>query len=558
MKKSFITAIVLFLGVYIAPLGVRPLVIPDETRYAEIPREMLATGDWTVPHLDGLRYFEKPVLGYWLNAVSIKLFGENAFAVRFPSAMAVGVSALMLFWLIRKTTGDAASGLLAAALLLTFIAVFGIGTFAVLDSVFSMFITVCMGFVFLAYRQEQAGRKALYFALSGVFCGLAFLTKGFIAFAIPCVIVVPFFLWMRDVKGLLKSIWRPILVAILIALPWSIAIHRREPDFWHYFFWEEHIRRFTSHEAQHAQPFWFYIPVLAGGALPWTGAIPPVWAGLKKTQLKEPLVRFAMCWCVFPFLFFSASRGKLTTYILPCYPPLAILMTLGLLQFLTEEKTPAFIKKARGSAWLALLLGAALLVSQTVIPATKIYRPAESWKWILLVIGFMFYAACLLIAAKQKCLYRHLAYCCIGPAVIMTSISLTLPDRIRVDKMPERLIEANANQIQTGTILISDNYTAPAVNWFLHRKDAFILAREGEFTYGLSYNSAEHRHIDIDDMEAFIERNLAAGADITFITSARRYEDYKQKLPDFSQIESIDGFVCVTIDHGEMNNVKSL
>jgi len=100
MKRIHVLVIAFFVLVYFVPLGVRPMVGPDEFRYAEIPREMLATGDWVVPHLDGLRYFEKPVLGYWLNAASIAVFGENAFAIRFFSSVAAGVSALCVFLLL--------------------------------------------------------------------------------------------------------------------------------------------------------------------------------------------------------------------------------------------------------------------------------------------------------------------------------------------------------------------------------------------------------------------------------------------------------------------------
>lgn len=89
-----------FLIAYILPLGARDLLVPDETRYAEIPREMIVGGDWVVPHLNGLRYFEKPPLGYWVHAGSILLFGENNFAVRLPSAMAVGLSALLIYLLV--------------------------------------------------------------------------------------------------------------------------------------------------------------------------------------------------------------------------------------------------------------------------------------------------------------------------------------------------------------------------------------------------------------------------------------------------------------------------
>ena len=101
-KKFAFLLLIFFLFSYILPLGTRDLFVPDETRYGEIAREMIAGGDWVVPHLNGVRYFEKPVLGYWVHALSILLFGENNFAVRFPSALAVGLSALFIFLAVRR------------------------------------------------------------------------------------------------------------------------------------------------------------------------------------------------------------------------------------------------------------------------------------------------------------------------------------------------------------------------------------------------------------------------------------------------------------------------
>lgn len=105
-KQAVVLLLLFFLVLYILPLGVRDLIVPDETRYAEIPREMIADGDWVAPHLNGLRYFEKPVLGYWVHAGSILLFGENNFAVRLPSALAVGLSALLIYMLICRVGGN--------------------------------------------------------------------------------------------------------------------------------------------------------------------------------------------------------------------------------------------------------------------------------------------------------------------------------------------------------------------------------------------------------------------------------------------------------------------
>ena len=121
MKKSSIAVIGIFLLLYILPLGARPLFYPDETRYAEIPREMIASGDWVVPRINGLRYFEKPVLGYWLNATAMNLFGQNAFSLRFPSAISVGISALMVFLLLQRFAGGYSAGIIAAVVVIVFI-----------------------------------------------------------------------------------------------------------------------------------------------------------------------------------------------------------------------------------------------------------------------------------------------------------------------------------------------------------------------------------------------------------------------------------------------------
>jgi|GEM_PF-3806075 len=258
-------AIGVFFLIYIVPLGIRPMVIPDETRYAEVPREMVASGDWVVPRLNGLRYFEKPILGYWLNGAAMLLFGENAFAVRFPSAMAVGLSSLLVFLLVRKFEGGHGASVLAAVGLFTSVEVYGVGIFNVLDNLLSLFITAGMVSFFFAHMEAKPRRRLGFLALFGLSCGLAFLTKGFVAFAVPVVAVVPFMIWERRWKDLFKAPWLPMVVAVLVALPWAVMIHIREPNFWHYFFWTEHIKRFLSDNAQHAEPFWFFMPFILGG-----------------------------------------------------------------------------------------------------------------------------------------------------------------------------------------------------------------------------------------------------------------------------------------------------
>ncbi|HDO30010.1 MAG TPA: phospholipid carrier-dependent glycosyltransferase, partial [Desulfobacteraceae bacterium] len=241
----------LFVVLYLLPLGARPLFVQDETRYAEVPREIIATGDWVVPHGDGLRYFEKPVMGYWLSAAAIMALGENNFAVRLPSALSSGLMALMILLLCGSVTKwRNTMPWLAALVFLTSFAVASIGTFAVLDNALNLFLTGTLICFFLATEQEPGSRRERFLLLvSGLLVGCAFLIKGFLAFALPVLTVTPYLLSQGRWRDLFRMVWLPVAGAALVSLPWSFMIQVREPDFWHYFFWNENVRRFLSDSA---------------------------------------------------------------------------------------------------------------------------------------------------------------------------------------------------------------------------------------------------------------------------------------------------------------------
>jgi len=538
-KIAIIICIGLFIFLYIVPLGVRPMVIPDESRYAEISREMLNTGDWIVPRLDGLRYFEKPILGHWLNAASQYLFGQNAFAVRLPSALAVGFSALAVFLLVYRFAGGAPAGLLAVATFLTSLEVFAIGVFCVLDSVFSLFITATLVTFYFAWMEKATRKKYAFLALSGIFCGLAFLTKGFLAFMLPALVILPFTIWERRWTELPALCWMPLATAVLVALPWSLTIYFRETDFWHYFLVTEHIKRFLSaNNGQHPEPFWFFIPILAGGALPWTPVFPLVIAGLKKTQLKDPFLRFLLCWLVFPFLFFSACRGKLGTYILPCYTPLAILTAVGLLKYLAAGRMQALSRNLRNSAAILFIIVAALILVQTVIPGVIIYNRSEVWKCAIVAIAISTYAL-LLHARDAENLQRKLALWYLGPVLLMFVSHFAWPSRFVYGKTPNEFLLHNASRVHPDTVLVSDNYLTPAVCWCYKRADVFLIDRGGELTYGLGYDDSKQRLLDIDQFKKLIDKSSRKGG-INLITSTKRYMEYRQLLPKpiFEDIDS--------------------
>lgn len=260
-KKGAIGLSILFLLLYIAPLNVRPVYTPDETRYGEIAREMLDTGDFIVPKMNGLRYFEKPILGHWLNAASMAVFGDNGFAIRLPSALAVGLTALTIFLMVQRFYRCDRTAMLATFIYMTFFGIFGIGTFCVLNSLLTFFLTATLSCFFVANARDTGRKRSMWLLLCGVFCGAAFLTKGFLAFAVPVLIVAPFLLWEKRGRELLALPWLPLFGVMVVALPWCLIIGLNEPDYWHYFFWQEHVQRFFSADSgMHEKPFWFLIP----------------------------------------------------------------------------------------------------------------------------------------------------------------------------------------------------------------------------------------------------------------------------------------------------------
>lgn len=288
MRLFLPVLISIYFLVYILPLGVSPAFVPDETRYAEISREMLNSEDYIVPRINGLRYFEKPVLGYWFNSLSIHLFGENSFAIRFPSALSAGLSALMVYILGYMFAGGITAGFFSAAIFLTFMGVFVIGQFSVLDSMFSLFVTAGMIVFRLADTSVCGTRKRFFYLLIlGILTGLAFLVKGFLAFVIPIVSIAPFLIWEKRVREILSIPWLPLAAAIAVSLPWALAIHAKEPDYWNFFIFHEHIKRFMGENAQHSQPFWYFILVFPALALPWTFLFPAMISGMKKEEQKK-------------------------------------------------------------------------------------------------------------------------------------------------------------------------------------------------------------------------------------------------------------------------------
>jgi 4-amino-4-deoxy-L-arabinose transferase len=527
-------------------------MVPDETRYGEIPREMIATGDWVVPHLNGVRYFEKPVLGYWVHAASQLVFGENNFAVRLPSVLAVGFSALLIYGLARRVSrrkdadGDA-TAVLAALVFLSAFEVFGVGNTAVLDNLFSFFLTACLtAFYFASEAPPKTTKESGFLLLAGLFCGLAFLTKGFLAFAVPVLSLAPYLVWQRRYGDLLRMSWLPILTAVVVALPWSIAIHLKEPDFWRFFFWHEHIRRFVAENAQHKESFWFFFVLAPAMFIPWTFVFPAAASGIRERLFQQEaqsrLLRFCLCWLMLPFLFLSLSNGKLLTYILPCFPPFAILTAFGLFQALAKNKPNRWFQGGVvvGALAFGLILVAFLYVQLFGFNGLHPYQ--HSWKAVMVVNGLSFFILLCFWALKSREGKNKILIFGMAPLLLFFLVHFTIPDQTIEAKSPGHLLARHTRDTVNDPIVISDETSISAVCWYLRRSDVYLLGGAGELEYGLGYEEAKGRSLDPKSATDLVERNRGG---TILVARGKKIPRWRDQLPQpiFQDHSGSSGYV---------------
>lgn len=542
-RNAGLLVIGLFVFLYILPLGMRPLFVPDETRYAEIPREMIAGGNWVVPRLDGLVYFEKPVLGYWLHALSLMAFGENNFAVRFPSALAAGCSALFVF-LLGYREKDRFIAPLAALIFLTCFEVAGVGTFAVLDSLLTCFLTGCLFFFFQALTSIPDSRQEkMNLVLAGIFCGLAFLTKGFLAIVVPALTIFAFLIWQKRFLDLFRLSWLPLIATILIITPWALAIHLQEPEFWHYFFWEEHVHRFMGENAPHHEALWFYLVAAPAMFFPWILLAPAAVSGLKKQLRKigenNSLIFFSLCWLLLPFAFFSLSSGKLLTYILPCFPPFALLMAMGLNSYLKNSSHRLLRWGTGGTLLLAVVLACVFLWAQ-LVGLNGFYPYVRQWKWMMVATSLTVMLVSLIIARQYQ---DRTMFCYFGlsPVLLLFVIQFAIPDFTLEIKSPEALLNRHLHDIQPETLVLSGEETVRAVCWYLKRDNVFLVHSGGELTYGNNLEKAG-RVLTIEKSAKLIEQNKGK---IVFVLRKKNFEKWRPVLPEpvFVDSNGQDGYV---------------
>ena len=329
--RAAIPLLLLFALVWFCNLDMRRLMHPDEGRYAEIAREMSVSGDWVTPRLNGIKYFEKPALQYWITAAAYDAFGVHHWTARLWPALA-GFASVSFIAYVGFRLGGVRLGLYSAAALGGSAWEVINAHFLTLDAGLTLWMGVGIGALLIAQRggatlrEERSWMLVAWAALA-----LAVLSKGLIGIVLPAGALVMYTLATRDIR-----VWQRLHIVagvglfLAIAAPWFVAVSLRNPGFFEFFFIHEHFTRFLTDEARRPGSWWYFLPIVAIGMLPWIVVF--AWT-LRRAWTDAPVERngfcwprFALVWAAFILFFFSVSSSKLPSYVLPMAPALALIV----------------------------------------------------------------------------------------------------------------------------------------------------------------------------------------------------------------------------------------
>jgi 4-amino-4-deoxy-L-arabinose transferase-like glycosyltransferase len=329
-RRDRVLLLVLALAVAFPFLGSFGLLEPDEGRFAQIGREMAASGDFLVPRLNGIEQFYKPPLVYWVSALGYRIFGVTEWVARLPSALAFAGVLWLTGWMGWRLGGRKV-GWMAALILASMVEPYALGRQITLDMSLTFWVTAAVAcLVGVGTGVQGKGVGYLFFLCMG----LGFLAKGPMAWVVPLSGAIPW-VWVARKSGERVILpWRNgALLTLGLAMSWFVVVCLRYPELWNYFLGYELVERFASTTHGRSKPWWFFLPILAIGTVPWTGFLPglvrQVWTKIQEKKM-EPVSWALGASVVIPFVVVSCSGSKLLTYILPIYPSLALMLAIWL------------------------------------------------------------------------------------------------------------------------------------------------------------------------------------------------------------------------------------
>jgi 4-amino-4-deoxy-L-arabinose transferase len=413
---------------------------------------------------------------------------------------------LLCFLIARRLWNEPRKSFACALLYMSFTVIAGQAGYANLDPQFTFWVNLSVVGLWFALDSVRRGPRLIGWAVLGLACGMGFLTKGFLAWLLPVLIALPFMVWQKRWRELL--IYGPvaIIVALAVSLPWALAVNAQEPDYWRFFFWHEHIRRFAGDDAQHDAPWWFYLPLLVAFSLPWTALLPSALRQAWQSR-GQANIGFLLLWLLMPLLFFSLSNGKLPSYILPCLLPLALLLGHALAEQLKLQQG-----RVLGiNGLLNLLLGLTTLLALVYLQLQKPLYDHELHNLVLVFIGLIGWIMANLLQAFRP--LQCWAAPAFGSLLLIALLPAGLPNSVVANKMPDQFILEHARELgQTDRLLANDLGAAAALAWRLKRPDVALYNTIGELKYGLAYPDSVQQRVDPDQVQQWMRNARQSGS----------------------------------------------
>jgi 4-amino-4-deoxy-L-arabinose transferase-like glycosyltransferase len=540
--KHIIALILLSYTFFFYGIGAYSLKEPDEGRYAEIPREMNELHDYVVPHLNYVRYFEKPPLLYWTTAASFKLFGTNEWAFRFPNALCAFLCVIFLFFFIRRWFNDEIA-FLSSVILITSFSFLAMARIVTTDMLFTLWLFLSLLLFYGYYREKKS--FFIYFFYAAI--AAATLAKGPVALILMGGTILIFLFTERNFRFITEmKLIKGLAIYLTITLPWIIAISLREKEFLYFFFMDQHILRFLTSKHKRSGPIYYFLPVLFGGMFPWSIFIPKAIANIwKNKELKLMLI-----WVFVVFVFFSISGSKLPPYILPLFPPMAIIIG-----YLFHEKWQSQVSRQIEIPiyiLIFLIFGAAALLSQISPLSTYIQdisgdTPAGIIKDLLVFSLWVsissFMMICLLVFKKFTTHGWIFTLLSSFSLAIMFGLlfNLNVIDRLRTAKDIAMMI--NEHKTEADYIIGYSSYeqTIP----FYIRQGITVASYTGELEMGSKYEDAKKIFIA---EEEFLKL-LPSDKKILFVTKENRIKRLQEMFPERIRIQGCQNDRCLVTNY---------
>ncbi|HEY2825336.1 MAG TPA: glycosyltransferase family 39 protein [Gemmatimonadales bacterium] len=471
-------------------IGRYPLLEPDEGRNAEVAREMAASGDFVVPHLDGLPYPDKPVLYFAAAALSIRAFGATALAARLPALVATLLTLVLIAVFARRRYGDR-GGWIAVIVAGTAPLTIAFAHTVIFDSMLALFVTAAvLGFALSAEASERSGPNAWLWS-TGAWgaIGLGILTKGPIAIALPLLVVLPWAVWRKRVRAVLDPVG--ILLATAIVAPWVLAMSRRVPGFIHYALATETLERLTTPALARTGPIWYFLPIILAGALPWSLVLlagsRKTWATLKARDTDAALL---VAWVLIPLVFFSLSQSKRPQYLVPLMPAVGLLVA-------HLWSSGGRLSGVRTAAWGMAALGVTLGLGATSLarafgagPAVLAAAPGAGWALA---------ACCVIGAALALSAPTHPVVAVLGLAFPVATLPVSgggLLGEVARERSSQEIAQAIRPLLGDATRVVAAGAFPLSLPYYLGRTVLLASPDAGELTSNYLVRSPASRYVE--------------------------------------------------------------